>query len=217
LTPHWNGKKSIFAAAVFSLLFCAAPVEGAIVYQVTVNTLAVNGQSGHLNFQFNPGFDSQAASAAVSGFSITGGMSSGAPTLTGDVTGTLPGTVTFNNSTAFNDYFHPFDFGTSMQFTLTIYGPAVDAPNGTSASGSTFGIGLWDAAGTSPILTTDPNGFAATVDLLLNGTAAITLYPESGTDPSVVSFSEVPEPATYAGVGTMLCALAYLRRRQKNQ
>ena len=149
---------SLFSA--FAVLALAVPAEAGVVYSVSVDTsLLTSGTTGNLNFQFNPGGGSQEASASLSNFT-TDGTLTGVPTLTGDVSGTLPGTVTFGNSTAFNDYFHGFTFGSSFSFLLTLYGPAIDAPNGTATSGTTFGVAMFDDLGTTPLLTTDPFGFA---------------------------------------------------------
>lgn len=214
-----------FCVLAAASLLAVAPCSAAVIYQVTVNTggpNGVSGQSGNLNFQFNPGGDSQAATVEISGFSTVGGTFDGAPSTTGDVTGTLPGTVTLQNGSAFNDYFHPFTFGSSFQFLLTFSGPAITSPNGTSTSGSTFGIALFNAAGDTTLLTTDPSGFAATVDILLDGTTNPTPFDSATNTPSVVTFSlvnsaEIPEPATYATVASALLALGLYSRRRRIQ
>jgi hypothetical protein len=110
----------------------------------------------------------------------------------GGVLGVLPGTVTIDNSTAFNDYFQGFHFGATIQFLLSFGGPAVTSPNGTSTSGSTFGFGMWNSTETNPLLTTDPNGFTFTVDLNLDGSTTPTTFPAATLE------SATPEPAPFA-------------------
>jgi len=178
-------------AALF--LLTAKPAEAAVTYFVTVNTSAVNPSSGFLDFQFNPGNGStQAATATISGF--TGGTVVGAPQINGNVSGTLPGTVTFVNSTALNEAFQGFTYGASFSFVLTLSGPAIDTPNGTSTAGSTFGVGLYDNTMT-PILTNQgaTTGFAGSVNINLNGTTTPTAFPTATNGPSVVTFQALTQ------------------------
>jgi hypothetical protein len=94
----------VLRAATALLLLAAAPAGAAISYTVVVDTGSVSGTSGFLDFQFNPGnATTQAATATITNF--TGGTLSGAPQISGNVSGTLPGTITFANSTALNEYF----------------------------------------------------------------------------------------------------------------
>jgi hypothetical protein len=209
------------ALATFS---AAVPVRASVVYLVTVDTSAINGVSGNLDFQFNPGGpSSQSATASLLSFSSAGGVLGGAPDITGDVTGALPGTVTIGNTTAFNDYFQPFTFGTSFQFQLLLDGPAINTPNGTATSGSTFGLSLFDAAGTSVFLTTNSDGFVATADVNLDGSVTTSTFPSTvAGGPPVVTFSNppgVPEPSTFTFLSSSLLALAgiaAIRRKSTN-
>ena len=66
------------------------------------------------------------------------GTLAGNPVLTGDVAGTLPATLTFDNETAFNDYFEGFTYGSTLSFQASFDGPALSAPDDVSSSGSTF-------------------------------------------------------------------------------
>jgi hypothetical protein len=102
------------------------------------------------------------------------------------VSGALPATVTLDNGTAFNDYFEGFKYGSKLAFDVSLFGPALSTPDGTSTSGSTFAFSMFsDAAGTIPVLTTDTvNGFAVTVDVNLDGTTTLTNFvatPEPGS------------------------------------
>src|SRR5207302_1637757 len=115
------------------------------------DTSSVSGTNGFLDFQFNPGGIAQGATAQMTGFATTGGSLIGFPSISGNVTGTLPGNVTFVNSAALNEYFQDFKFGTNFSFVVTLSGPAVDAPD-ASTIGSTFSISLYDGM-QQPILT----------------------------------------------------------------
>lgn len=196
------------------LLASMTAAQAAVIYQVNVDTSSLNGSSGNINFQFNPGGSSQSAFVTITGFSSIGGALSGVPAVAGGVSGALPGAVTINNSTAFNDYFHAFTFGTSLQFILTLDGPAIQSPNGTSTSGSTFGLAFFDTAGVTPLITTDPFGFAGIVEVALDGTTSTTGFPASAGNPSAVTFSEVPEPSTLISFSTALIAIGVVARRR---
>jgi hypothetical protein len=170
-----------------------------LVFNVSVDTSSVSMQSGFLDFQFNPGDSSAlAATASVTLFQTVGGTLSQPASLTGDATGSLPGALTLNNGTAFNDAFQGFTFGDSFGFTLTLSGPAIDSPGGTT--GSAFALSLYAADGITPLLTTDPNGSVATIDLNANGTASVSTFAQSPTDntpaATVTPASAVPEPRT---------------------
>ena len=194
----------------------ASSVHAGAVYQVTVNTVApVATTTGFLDFQFNPGMaSSQMATAVLSNFS--GGTINGAPSIAGNVSGTLPTTVTMINSTGLQELFQSFTFGNSFTFLLSLSGPALDTPNGTSTAGSTFGLGLYDAA-QNPILTNQgaTTGFAGQVQINLNGSTTPTGFP-NGRGPTVVSFVQVvvPEPGAMGLVGLGLAALMMMRRRR---
>jgi len=169
----------------------------AITYDVTVNTSSISGTAGSLDFDFNPGpLVTQAASLQIQGFNSDGTLA-GSPVLTGDVSGALPGTPTFDNGTGFNDYFEGFTYGNRISFDVSLYGPALSAPDGVSTSGSTFAVSMFsDASGTIPVLTTDTtDGFAFTVDVNLDGTTTVTSF-SSQTDIGAVT-SAIPEPNSF--------------------
>jgi hypothetical protein len=172
---------------------------GFVEYQVSVNTSAISGQSGNLDFQFNPGGSTaESATVSVTNFQTLGGILSQPAMLTGDASGSLPGTLTIINGTIYNDAFQGFAYGNSFSFLLTFSGQAINNPGGTF--GSSFALSLYDAAGINPLLTTDPNGSVLTVDLNPNGTTSVFTFPQSNTnDTSVVTItplSSVPEPTS---------------------
>jgi hypothetical protein len=173
-------------------IISAMPVAAAVAFSVTVNTSSVSGSSGFLDFQFNPGnATSQAATAQIVNFTAAGGSVTGVPSINGNVSGTLPGTLTFVNSTALNEYFQGFNYGTGFSFVLILSGPALDSPNGTATAGSLFCLGLYDSK-QNPILTnqTQTTGAAGTVDINLNGTTTTTAFPSNANGgPPVVTFT----------------------------
>ena len=194
---------SLFIASLLCVGFVPAASAGEITYQVTVNTSSVAGTTGSFDFQFNPGpLITQAASLDILAFGGNGSLV-GAPMLTGSVVGALPGTLTFQNSTAFNDYFQGFTYGSSLIFDVHLYGPALTSPNGTATSGSTFAFSMFgDPAGTMPVLTTDTtDGFAFLINVNLDGTTTVINYSLETT----VVPAPVPEPNA---LGVMLAGMA---------
>jgi len=187
---------------------------GSVTYLVDVNTNAIAGQAGNLDFQFNPGgLGSEFATTTVTSFQTSGGLLSQPATLTGDASWSLPGTVTLDNGTAYNDVFQGFTFGSKFDILLTLSGPALNSPGGSS--GSSFALSLYDAAGVTPLLTTDPNGSVLTVDLNVNGTVSVLPFPQSSPNSiPIASVSSVPEPPSLVQLGLgVLGSLAYVWRQ----
>jgi hypothetical protein len=173
-------------------------VASPITYMVSVDTSAINGTMGFLDFDFGPGNDSQSALVTISNFSGNGALS-GSPQVNGAVTGVLPGPLVIGNSTPFNDYFQGITFGTSILFDLAFSGPGLSSPNGTSTSGSTFAFGMFDTTGSNPLLTRDPNGNTFIVEVHLDGTTSVTTFaPPTGGMPVATVAATVPEPSTLA-------------------
>ena len=187
------GKYWLVIASVF--LAASVAKAGPIIYDVTVNTSSITGTMGSLDFQFNPGpLTTQSASLQILDFTSDGTLA-GSPSLTGDVSGALPATLTYDNGTQYNDFFEDFTYGTTLSFEVSLYGPALSSPDGVSTSGSIFAFSMFsDPAGTVPVLTTDTvDGFAATLNVNLGGTTTVT---DPSTETSVAALTATPEPAS---------------------
>jgi len=199
--------------SVFAWTAIASPVA----YDVSIDTSSISGTAGSIDLNFNPGpLISETASMQILGFASDGTLA-GNPMLVGDVSRSLPATLTFDNGTAFNDYFEDFTFGSTISFQVSFYGPALSSPDGMSTSGSTFAFSMFsDATGTIPVLTTDTtDGFAFTVDVNLDGTTTVTNF-SSQTDVAS-AISGVPEPSSLAVLGTIIALLGTLRFWQRRQ
>lgn len=202
------------SSLLLALLFCLASLAAAspVTYDVTVDTSSISGTAGSLDFNFNPGpLVTQSASLQILSFASNGTLAS-SPTLTGDVAGTLPPTLTFDNGTGFNDYFEGFTFGTTLSFNVSLYGPALSAPDGVSTSGSTFAFSMFsDSAGTIPTLTSDTtNGFAFTVNVNLDGSTSVTNSSVQATVVQAGGGTATPEPGTLPLIA-MAIVLSFIR------
>jgi hypothetical protein len=207
---------SLFVASF--LCFASMAEAAPITYDVIVDTSSISGTAGSLDFNVNPGpLVTQAASLQILSFASDGTLA-GNPTLTGDVAGALPATLTFGNGTAFNDYFDGFTFGSALSFQVSLFGPALSSPDGMSTSGSTFAFSMFsDAAGTIPVLTADTTeGFAFTIAVNLDGTTTVT-NSSAQTTVTPATTPSVPEPGTLAlmasGIGLWLAFRLRLQRR----
>lgn len=189
------------------VLICAglfASVASAQSYLITVDTSELAGTDGYVNFQFNPA-DLTAPAADASILQWIGSTTLlDAPLIEGNVTGSLPGTVTMNNGTAFNDYFHATQFGDAFSFIVQFSGDVSPVALGTS-----FALALYAADGATPLLTDDLSGSLVRFEL---GAPGVTYLAYS----SAVQVTPVPLPAAawllLSGIVT-LAGAARSRRR----
>jgi len=171
-----------------------------ILYDVSVDTTAIQGITGTFDLQFNPGgVGTLAAAATITDFG-TDATGLSLNTTDGDVSGLLsPGPLTLNNTFGLNDLLENITFGTTMSFTVDLSGPGVTAPN-TAAPGSSFGLTLYDG-GFNTLLTTDPAGTVVTVSLNPDGSTTPVTFPATvGGNPAAQTALEptgtVPEPSS---------------------
>jgi len=173
----------ILSVLVLAFSGLASASSGPVTYSVTINTSSISGTVGSFDLNYNPGpLVTQAASLQIVRFAGNGTLA-GSPALAGDVSGALPATITFDNGTAFNDYFQRFTFGSTLSFDVTLSGPALSSPDGVSTSGTTFTFSMFsDAAGTQPVLTTNTaDGFAFLINVNLDGTTTLTNFSNFAT------------------------------------
>ncbi len=210
------------------LLFTASVASADIIYDVTVDTSSISGTSGSLDFNFNPGpLVTEEASLQILDFSSNGTLEDCASNVqgycnTGDVTGTLPSTLTFDNGvdsgSGFNDYFTGFTYGATLSFVVDLSGPAITSPNPAMyTSGSTFAFSMFsDAAGMTPALTNDlVDGFAATIDVDPDGSTTVNNFSsETTVSPVTVPSSAVPEPSGLPLLAMFILGVVYLRHRR---
>jgi hypothetical protein len=199
----------------------AVPAFADVIYGVTVDTSSQLGNGGYIDLQFDPSsFTTQPANAAVTNFSTDGTLDTFGDDpfdgTSGNVSGTLPGTVSFDNGTTTNEYTQGITFGNTISFHLDLSGPAIDLPNGDG--GGSFFLTFYDPSG-DPLLTNNPNGPAFEVDVNGDGSTTPTAFANADGGPSVVTYAgptevtPTPEPSMVLLLAGGLAAMASFRRR----
>jgi hypothetical protein len=144
-----KGSQALLLLFAVCIAWAPSAVRADIVYQINGDLSALpSGTSLILDFQFNPGVGTyDSATATVSGFTSSN-LSLGAATPSGGGSGSLPGGITLDNSTGFNEVFQAAtaDSNAAFHFTLTLSGPAINSPDPSATAGTTFGLGVLDSS-----------------------------------------------------------------------
>jgi hypothetical protein len=134
---------------------------------ITIDTSPMSGSSAQLALDFIGGPDANVIT--VSQFSTDGSLGSGF--ITGEVTGTLPGTVTLADALPgdfFNEYLVDITLGNTLSFVL---GATTIGPTGGSFPDA-FSLFLLDPkSGLSLLTTKDPTGSNSLLTLTIDGSA----------------------------------------------
>lgn len=205
-------KSAVFPALVLlSLLLSPGRLFADSTYLVTINTSSLAGTSADLVFDLING-GSTSNTVTISDFSSDGTLGTVSPT--GEVTGTLPGTVTLMDSPSsfFNEYLTDMTLGTTISFLLdaTTNGPG--SPNLDALS-----VFLLDPNTGLPLFSTsDPTYSDSLFTLNIDGTPEGNLGVYTSTvSATAISSTPVSEPPT--GIllvgGLVLLIWGFLRGR----
>ena len=192
-------KNTLSALLLSAAWLAAAPI------QVTLDTSSLNGQTGTVDIQFNPGnFPAvySPGTATITSFNLGAGtLGSIAFGPDGGASGTLPGPLTIINSDFLNGIVYNATFGSTASFRVDF-------------SGSAFtGSGQSVLTTLSVMLNGTANSVAAQADLIGGGRLDTS---SSSTGVTFAPTATVPEPSSYAlfGLGC-LAILARLNRPRK--
>lgn len=175
-------------------------------YHVEIDTSQFSG-AGFLDFAFIAG-NSPAPGATATLSQFTGAFGA-LETQEGSVSGSAPGTLTFGNSGAYNDWFQNVTLGGKFAFNIVFGG---DFLTTAGNAGTTFGVGLLDATATSYL--GNVNGNLLQFELTpLNGGLPASIA--GSTYASIASISAVPEASEWMMLTGGLALIGFaLRRRQ---
>jgi hypothetical protein len=198
----------IFVAGCFVLAFLVpAAARASSIFVFTTNTSSLSG-TGYIDLQYNALSGAGYSVASITSFSTDGTLGGCVPAsacLTGDASGNLASTVTIGNgaldNSSYNDYAEAITFGTFVRFLVTLSGP----PGGTVDS--LFVLTYYNSDYSQYLLSADPNGASATLDIKPDGTVLIQTYPAAGGSYDTTLGSSVPEPVS---VFTALAGLVLL-------
>ena len=205
-------KKTIALAAALMLTTAAGHAS---LFHVNINTGALSLAPANLNapfsldFQFNDGGVLGNNTATISNFTYGGGTATGSAFNIGGALGNIGSTVTFDNSTSFQELYQTFTPGAVLGFDVSL-SQFVDGPTPDSFAVSILDQNLFN------IPTTAAGDVLLHADITSTGPISISsIETGSGTGAyGGLEVTSVPEPTT-ACVGFGLAMAGALARRRR--
>ena len=200
-------QRLILAAALSAA--ASAAVAGPS-YHVNVDTAALAGQTGFLDFSTVGMLDAPGALATFSNLTSIGGTYGVESDRVGAVLGSIPSGFSIGNALGDSYLTHAISFGGLYSFDVSFSGDyqSVASPNGTS-----FAVALYNADFSSSLLRARFDAQPA----FAGQAAGVTVFAEgAGVAITALPTSAVPEPGTWAMLLTgLLLTGAVVRRRQQ--
>lgn len=205
---------AVLAAAALAAL--PARAHAGSIFNVTVNTNSISGQSGsEVVFEFSDGDQSGFSNntATLGSFNLGGGSAGTVdPNSTGPYTGDLSSGLTLQDGTPITAFGQFFDPGSALSFTLDLTtnldaGPTPDE----------FSMFIYDPNGNPLTTTSDPTGFDSLLSLNVNSTTPSPSVYASVVTAAPAPATSAPEPSALALAATGLLAvlgLAAVRGRR---
>lgn len=161
----------------------------ALAFDINVNTANLTGKPATLAFDFTNGDGAFNNTARVANFLTDGSFDPIQAIPAGDVGGSLNSSVTFSDTSFFNELLQPITLGNAFQFRLEISdlfaGGIPDA----------FSFFILDSNLMPLVSTDDPSGGDALFALDLNGRGNLSVYASTQASWSI---TPVPEPDSFA-------------------
>ena len=182
----------------------------AVPIDVLIDTTSLSGSTGQMAFDFIDG-DPASNTATISGFTTDGTLVFPATEDGGPISGTLPGPVTIEDDSFFNELLQPITFGNTISFSVEL------TTNRTfSLFPDSFSFFLLDDFLLLLFPTSDPTFADSLFFVDIDGSAAGAISSFVATGPPTVTWSvtqaaAAPEPST---LFLLFLGFASLRHRR---